>query len=163
MVVWWQNAITARHAQYIGQLVGACPVLRVLNLNDCRVGTQGAVDLAAVLTSNLTLHELHVASNQINDRGMAALVKALKGNQALHAFNFADNGLSADGAKLLGDMLEKNPHVTTLALGLNTFGDLGINHLYHGIKCNTTYDPPRVRVRWCVCDDACAVVRVHSD
>lgn len=133
-----QNAITARHAQYIGQLLGACPVLRVLNLNDCRLGTQGAVDLAAVLTSNLTLHELHVASNQINDRGTAALVKALKGNQALHAFNFADNGLSADGAKLLGDMLEKNPHVTTLALGLNKFGDLGINHLYHGIKCNTT-------------------------
>jgi hypothetical protein len=138
-------------------LVGACPVLRVLNLNDCRVGTQGAVDLAAVLTSNLTLHELHVASNQINDRGMAALVKALKGNQALHTFNFSDNGLSADGAKLLGDMLEKNPHVTTLALGFNKFGDLGINHLYHGIKCNTTYDPPRV------CDAVCAVVRVRSD
>lgn len=69
---------------------------------------------------------------------MAALVKALKGNQGLHTFNFTHNNLTADACKLLADMLEKNPHVTTLMLAQNDLGDLGINHLYHGIRSNTT-------------------------
>jgi Ran GTPase-activating protein (RanGAP) involved in mRNA processing and transport len=139
-----------RHAHFVAQLIKACPVLRILKLNDCRLGAQGAVDIAAVLTANLTLHELHIAANQIHDRGMAALVKALKGNQGLQTFNFGDNSLSADGAKLLGDMLEKNPHITNLSLGVNKFGDIGINHIYHGIKCNTTY------ARLIHCPHACA-------
>lgn len=49
--------------------MAACPMLRVLNLNDNHLGFAGAMEIASALGSNLTLHELHIEKNQITDKG----------------------------------------------------------------------------------------------
>ena len=60
-------------------LEGTCS-LTELNLEDCRIGENGACQLARAIRANSTLKKLNLRHNPLGERGAQALVESLAHN-----------------------------------------------------------------------------------
>merc|ERR1712187_113404 len=93
--------------------------LRVLNLNECRIGPRGCIAIGQGLAYLKELRELYMACNNIGPQGVQELIEPLKYTPFLEVFDLSWNRLGEEGVHLLAHALLKTRHVKRLILGGN--------------------------------------------
>ena len=71
-----------------------------LNLEDCHISSEGAVELATALCKNTTLQHLNLGRNPIGEHveGMTAVAKSVVENETLTKLDLQDCHISSEGA-----------------------------------------------------------------
>jgi hypothetical protein len=72
--------------------------LEELHLDTNQVDNDGATHLAQMLAVNKSLRKVSLAANRIGDEGMAALAEMLKSNSTLLELDLSSNEIGYDGA-----------------------------------------------------------------
>eukprot|EP00457_Paulinella_chromatophora_P008224 gb/GEZN01008254.1/.p1 GENE.gb/GEZN01008254.1/~~gb/GEZN01008254.1/.p1 ORF type:complete len:387 (-),score=74.47 gb/GEZN01008254.1/:11-1171(-) len=76
--------------------------------------------------SLVSVVELNLADNNIQDPGLCVLAGALKHNTTLTSLDLSDNKFSSEGVVALAAALIDHPALTKLALSNNVLGDSGV-------------------------------------
>ena len=102
-------------------------VTEELNLQDVRVGPEGAMQLSRHLSlaAFATLKRLNLSATGLRDEGLLALLGTVQCSQCLHSMNLSYNGISCDGAERLAMALLHNACLSELNLRGNDVGDPG--------------------------------------
>jgi Ran GTPase-activating protein (RanGAP) involved in mRNA processing and transport len=95
------TGIGARGTQALVEILCVNAALKVLWLNRCCVGDEGAGHLAVALRQNRTLDMLLLGGNGIRHVGAAAIAAMLPFNQTLKSLQLNDNLLGDDGVDVL--------------------------------------------------------------
>ena len=74
--------------------------LRILEVNNCNIGHQGATELAEALAHGSSLTSLSIRDNDIGDEGVEILGKALLENKTLEELNLGKNQVGAPGCMI---------------------------------------------------------------
>ncbi|KAF9110697.1 hypothetical protein BGX30_007888, partial [Mortierella sp. GBA39] len=106
-------------------IIVANSTLFTLNLDDNKIGDNGAVALSEALKTNSTMTTLNLRHNRIEDNGAVALSEALKTNSTLTTLDLYYNSIGDNGAVALSQALKTNLTLTTLNLGSNGIGENG--------------------------------------
>ena len=102
----------------------------ILDLTGNEITSEGAVLLADVLNKNVTLKELILYNNRLDDKGVRCLAFELSiNNSTLKQLNLGFNEITDNGAQHLAQMLKTNRTLTHLWLHQNHIGDRGIQIL----------------------------------
>jgi len=110
--------------------------LRVLDLRCNDIGVEGAKHLATLLSSDCQLTQVNLSANRVgeNDRvdGAQALADALLDNRMLSYLDLNRNSLSGPALSALGNAVENNSTLETLALFHNKW-DQPSSYKFHQI------------------------------
>ena len=87
-----------------------------LNLQDCHISGQGAIELAAALCKNSTLKELKLDHNPIGVEGASSLSDMLLHNTKLMWLELCDDSVGEEGVRLLINSLKHNQTLKRLEL-----------------------------------------------
>ena len=146
--------------------------LTELELRDCHIRSESAVELAAalckntlkhldlscnpigghmegvtavaeMLVENKTLTWLYLQDCHISSEGAGELAAALCKNSTLKHLNLNNNPISIEGASSMSDMLRHNISLEDLYLRDNSVGEEGVHQLINSLKYNQT-----LRVLW---------------
>ena len=99
--------------------------LKILWLEENRIGDAGAMKLADALRENATLEKISLWFNEIGDAGAKRLAKALETNRALKEISLDSNRIGDDGARALAHALRCNASIRKLTVYGNPIsGDL---------------------------------------
>ena len=136
--------------------------LTSLDLSQCCVGCYEFHELVCALQANTTLQSLHLSSNGLNCLEGNMIANAVRMNRSIVSLNISDNRIEDEGmytfctmptlkqldvssnylnvhsAIEIGQVLQHNCVLTTLALGSNRIGDLGAKHLAAALLVNKT-------------------------
>jgi Ran GTPase-activating protein (RanGAP) involved in mRNA processing and transport len=96
--------------------------LKVLNLSDNRIKSEGAVFLASILenNSNTGLRVLDISKNSIEDEACVTLAKALETNSHLTKLSLKSNFICDEGGKAFLDCFQANKNLIKLCLDRNS-------------------------------------------
>ena len=139
-----------------------------LELQDCHISSEGAVELAAALCKNTKLKRLDLTNNPIGEHveGVTAVAKMLVENKTLTDLELQDchissegavklaaalcknstlkhldlrrNPISVEGASSMSDMLQTNTSLEVLWLSDDSVGEEGVHQLINSLKHNQT-------------------------
>ncbi|CAK0863341.1 unnamed protein product [Prorocentrum cordatum] len=113
--------------------------LRVLDLRCNEIGADGASHLGTLLGSDCQLSLLNLSSNRIGERqnvsGARALATALLGNRMLRALDLSNNMLCGEALSSIGQALETNSTLETIALFHNEW-DQESSFKFHKLLTN---------------------------
>ena len=90
--------------------------LTELNLKDCHISSEGAVELAAALCKNSTLKNLYLEHNPIGVEGASSMSDMLQHNTSLEVLNLRDDSVGEEGVHQLIDSLKHNQTLILLWL-----------------------------------------------
>lgn len=110
-----------------------------LYLQDNHIGPQGAIELAAWLSTDTILQVLNLHKNCIENDGVVALIKdglILNDLSALKKCVLSANNVSNDAAVAIGAYLGWNPTLQILDLSMNNIGDVGLQFMAMGLTLN---------------------------
>ncbi|CAB9496962.1 NLR family, CARD domain containing 3 [Seminavis robusta] len=110
--------------------------LRVLNLNENKLGNEGSHALGHALTVNHSLQELDLRKNQLSANGCFVLAQQLSNNEGLERLNLACNPLEDHGAEGLASLLQVHPSLKTLELHRTLLTDMGTGKLVDALRDN---------------------------
>ncbi len=128
--------------------VRVIPSLRVLNLSANNIGSDGANNIATVLTANQTLWSLELGSapnasrkNHIESKAAAALAQSLMKNKALSHLGLRGNPIGKGAsttiaADSLGALLAKSKTLTSLSVEETSLGGRGCNVILQALNQN---------------------------
>ncbi|XP_074994758.1 NACHT, LRR and PYD domains-containing protein 12-like [Calonectris borealis] len=109
--------------------------LEKLRLWWCRLTSAGCGDLATALSTNQSLRELDVGSNDLGDAGVRLLCEGLKHPTCrLENVGLRYCQLTSTGCGDLATALGISLSLRELDLGDNDFGDAGVQLLFEGLK-----------------------------
>ena len=111
--------------------------LALLELRDCHISSEGAVELATALYKNTTLRELHLSGNPI-EGGVTALATMLAQNKSLTQLELEDCHISRQGTGELAAALCKNSTLQRLNLDCNPIGAEGASSMSDMLQHNTS-------------------------
>jgi len=113
--------------------------LRVLDLRCNEIGADGANHLGTLLGSDCQLSLLNLSSNRIGEKqnvsGARALAMALHGNRMLRALDLSNNMLCGEALSSIGQALEQNSTLETIALFHNQW-DQESSFKFHKLLAN---------------------------
>ena len=134
-----------------------CTLTR-LDLHDCHISSEGAVELAAALCKNTTLHGLYLSHNPIGEHveGATAVAKMLVENKTLTKLYLEDCHISSEGAVELAAALCKNSTLKLLYLDRNPIGVEGASSMSDMLQHNTSLKVLHL------CDDSVGGEGVHQ-
>ena len=89
---------------------------RLLMICQCGITSQGAVEIAAGLTENSTLHALHMWDNEIGVAGAEAMARMLVENSTLQELDLRSDETLGEGVDVLLSSLHKNTTLHKLTL-----------------------------------------------
>ena len=141
--------------------------LKMLNLQDCHISSEDAMELVAGLGKNTTLTNLNLSHNPIGEhvKGVTAVAKllevhsltqlvlrdchisgqgarelaaALCKNSTLKHLNLNVNPIGVEGASSISDMLQHNTSLEVLHLRNESVGEEGVHQLINSLKHNQT-------------------------
>jgi len=141
--------------------------LKMLNLQNCHITSEGAVKLAAGLGKNTTLTNLNMSHNpigvhvkgvtavakllevhsltqlelrdcRISGQGARELAAALCKNSTLKHLNLNINPIGMEGASSISEMLQHNTSLEVLDLRNESVGEEGVHQLINSLKHNQT-------------------------
>ena len=129
-----------------------------LDLQDCHISSEGAVELAAVLSKNTTLKHLDLSHNPIGEHveGATAVAKMLVENKTLTKLYLQDCHISSEGAVELAAALCKNSTLKRLDLDHNPIGVEGASSMSDMLQHNTSLEVLYLR------DDSVGEEGVHQ-
>ncbi|KAL0221064.1 hypothetical protein RCL1_000918 [Eukaryota sp. TZLM3-RCL] len=90
-----------------------------LALDDNRIGSKGALNLARVLTSLKDLEELRLNNNKIGDSGAISLAYAIAMHDSLLRVELNDNLIGDKGSIALANVIQSNSKVELISLAGN--------------------------------------------
>lgn len=82
--------------------------LKVLNLTQTNMESDGAIELSTVLPRLKNLTEFSIADNNMQDDGMQAIANNLQNNLSLQAFDIDSNGIRGKGIKCLANAMRNH-------------------------------------------------------
>ncbi|KAF9949481.1 hypothetical protein BGZ72_008762 [Mortierella alpina] len=100
--------------------------------------TGAAQAWAEALKVNVTLSELTLTCNLLEDNGIHALAQALTINTSLTRLNLIDSSLNDNGAQVLAEVLKAESTLAMLGLKKNSIGPQGAQALAEALKTNLT-------------------------
>ena len=111
-----------------------------LDLEDCHINSEGAVELAATLCKNTTLDDLDLKHNPIGEHmeGATAVAEMLVENKTLTKLDLRDCHISSEGAVELAAALCKNTTLKRLYLNRNLIGVEGASSMSDMLQHNTS-------------------------
>ena len=132
--------------------------LTKLDLRDCHISSEGAVELGAALCKNTTLKHLDLGRNFVGEHveGANAVAKMLVKNKMLTKLYLQDCHISSEGAVELAAALCKNSTLKLLELDHNLIGVEGASSLSDMLRQNTTLEVLYL------CDDSVGEEGVHQ-
>ena len=132
--------------------------LTVLNLRDCHITSESAVELAAALCKYTTLKHLDLSHNPIGEHveGVTAVAKMLVENKTLTWLGLEDCHISSEGAVELAAALGKNSTLKHLNLDHNPIGVKGASSMSDMLQHNTSLEDLYLR------DDSVGEEGVHQ-
>ncbi|KAA0711821.1 NLR family CARD domain-containing protein 3 CARD15-like protein [Triplophysa tibetana] len=118
--------------------------INTLILRDCGLTEESCSALASVLSSNISVKELDMSNNHLQDSGVKRLSDGLKNNCKLHKLTVSECSVEEEGYKCLCSAVRSNPesHLIELDLRGNDPGETGVKLIYqliqdHKCKLNT--------------------------
>lgn len=129
------NPLQARGAAAVARCVVVCNSFKLLNLERCGLGDEGAVVLGRELARQQSLHVLLAGANRIDLRGARAIGRWLSEGASLRALSVAWNRIHGKGAAALLQGAAESNSLCTLDLSFNhvgsaaTAGSLGVRAL----------------------------------
>ena len=90
--------------------------LTVLDLHDCHINSEDAVELAAALCKNSTLKHLNLDHNPIGVKGASSMSDMLQHNTSLDVLWLCDDSVGEEGVHQLINSLKHNQTLTDLWL-----------------------------------------------
>ena len=87
-----------------------------LDLQDCHISSEGAVELAAALCKNSTLNRLNLNRNTIGVKGASSMSDMLQHNTSLELLLLLDDSVGEEGVHQLINTLKHNQTLTELWL-----------------------------------------------
>jgi Ran GTPase-activating protein (RanGAP) involved in mRNA processing and transport len=123
------NIIGAEGINRFADMLLQCPELQKLNLSCNWIGDNGAIRLASVLSQCTTLTDLNLGVNNIKIEGASWLAGVLPQCTALTKLDLYYNQLGNNGIVFFEEMLLKCTRLTHLNLGNNQLGDTGTTWL----------------------------------
>jgi len=136
------GAGVANAGNVFASMLASNRVLTTLNLSNCSLGDNFAMELADVLYSNTGLEVLDLGQNEISSNGATALADAIRVNTSLKGIILHGNPIGDDGIASLAHALRCNTGLTTLKIS----GKVGLSvlalhlPLIHGLKNLDVYD-----------------------
>ena len=109
-----------------------------LDISQCNISGEGAVQLAAALTNNHTLTYLELSDNPIGDIGAAAFGGMVRNNTALTTLHLNRCGITSEGCVQLAAGLTENGTLGSLRMSRNHVGMEGAKALSKVIEKNKT-------------------------
>uniref|UniRef100_A0A8C1QSD1 NACHT domain-containing protein n=1 Tax=Cyprinus carpio TaxID=7962 RepID=A0A8C1QSD1_CYPCA len=105
--------------------------LEILKLSNCALTEESCSAFASVLSSDsISLKELDLSNNTLQDSGMKPLSDGLKENCKLEILRLSDCSITEEGYKALASALRSNPsHLKELDLRGNDPGQSGVKEL----------------------------------
>ncbi|XP_068615157.1 MHC class II transactivator-like [Brachionichthys hirsutus] len=103
--------------------------LRHLDLENSKIGDNGAVELANVLVSLGFLEVLNLSQNCIGDHGVKKVAAMLRELPKLHCLSLYSNMISDEGAESLAAVLPHMASLTELDVKYNKLTDVGAQSL----------------------------------
>jgi hypothetical protein len=93
--------------------------LKVLDLNGCEIGDDGAVTVAAFIKVDDTVERVYLYGCNIGPSGAKAIADAVKRNQKLRILGLGNNQIGHEGADAFIDALRHNVSITELYVNYN--------------------------------------------
>ncbi|XP_077999765.1 uncharacterized protein LOC144452538 [Glandiceps talaboti] len=109
-----------------------------LNLADNRLGREGAIHVADMLTENAIISTLDISDNKIGSDGVRKVCDMITENNSLTSLTLSGNGIKNEDAKYLSDLL-RNPRsarLLTLNVSHNHIEEAGGKDIALAIKYN---------------------------
>uniref|UniRef100_A0A3Q3WG60 NACHT domain-containing protein n=1 Tax=Mola mola TaxID=94237 RepID=A0A3Q3WG60_MOLML len=103
--------------------------LQHLDLENSKIGDQGAEKVADALVSLCYLEVLNLSQNSIGDQGISKLATTLRDLPKLHCLSLYSNVISDEGAKSLAGILPHMASLTDLDVKYNKLTDVGAQSL----------------------------------
>lgn len=103
--------------------------LEALDLNNVRIGDDGAGQMSMALLHNSQLRRLYLAFNSIGPEGARYIAAMFQENRTLHLLDLRDNEIGDEGATYLANGLVGNYAMRRLLLARNDVGRLGAEAL----------------------------------
>jgi Ran GTPase-activating protein (RanGAP) involved in mRNA processing and transport len=136
-----------------------------IDLEDNRIGAEGALMLADALKVNTSVTTIDIGHNTIGDEGASALADALIVNTSLTSIDLRKNEIGNEGAATLADALKVNTSVTDIDLDYNEIDETNrasINALFarnKRLRCLFLFDARQMLLSLMGgCADECSVV-----
>ncbi|XP_056614644.1 NACHT, LRR and PYD domains-containing protein 3-like [Triplophysa dalaica] len=109
--------------------------INTLILRDCGLTEESCSALASVLSSNISVKELDMSNNHLQDSGVKRLSDGLKNNCKLHKLTVSECSIGEEGYKCLYSAVRSNPsHLIELDLRGNDPGETGVKLIYQLIQ-----------------------------
>lgn len=96
--------------------------LTFLDFSSCGLETSGGLRMASLIGSSITLKEVNLSDNALDDEAAAALAENLATSISVSSVDLSANMIREPGAQLLVDTAQMNPHLTCLVLHGNIIG-----------------------------------------
>ncbi len=120
-------------------------VIRKLDTSRSRVGMNGALALAHLVSKNKYLRELTLDQCSIGATGCEYISGALKTNVSLKFLSMNNNCIGKCGAMFLGEALKVNRGLKYLHVDSNEIERVGSNSLAQGIAVNSSLEEVGLR------------------
>lgn len=127
------NDIDADGVSKIAEALSTDTHCRNLWLKRNPLGTVGAKAIAEMLETNTTIQVIDLHNTAIFDDGCITLFNSLKHNSTLKSLYLDANGLTKRSAIAIADYFNYHPSIQYLSIGMNRFGDTGIQIICQGI------------------------------
>ena len=112
--------------------------LKWLDIENCQIKSDGALQLAAGLTNNKSLETIYLSDNPIGDDGAAALGETITNNVVLKILYMCNCEITSKGFAKLASSLSKNTKLQTLWISGNQPGIEGARAVSKMIAHNKT-------------------------
>ena len=112
--------------------------LKWLDIENCQIKSDGAIQLAAGLTNNKSLENIYLSDNPIGEDGAVALGEAITNNVVLKILYMCNCEITSKGFAKLASSLSKNTKLQTLWISDNQTGIEGARAVSKMIAHNKT-------------------------
>lgn len=132
------NDVGVQGALAIADVLVSPTRLKQLNLNSCRLGTEGGDTVFQAMNVNASVEILSVADNCIGDMGCEAVAMMLRANTKLKHLDLQENHIGIEGIAAISKALTKNRVLTFLGLQWNDISNDGAARLGEAMTQNIT-------------------------
>ena len=108
--------------------------LTAFSIGDNSVGEEAADDIAAVLSHNTKLQQLHLHNNNFRTVGIIKIVKALQNIATLTVLSIGDNDIGEEAADDIATILSQNTKLQEVHLHNNSFKTAGVIKITEALK-----------------------------
>lgn len=98
--------------------------LEVLNISDCSINSEGAVQLALGLIKNCSIQILQMDGNCLEIEGAKAISEVIQHNKSIEELSIDDDSLENEGVSVILSSLKKNISLQKVCLPLECHGYL---------------------------------------